>query len=77
MMKQVLTGIGDLIEIVILLLALAIVLSLLLGAENLLFFGQVVQNIANLVKFLGDAGLAGLIALGVIIWLYNWIFSKR
>lgn len=70
MMKQVRLVISELIDIGILLLALAIVLSLLVGG-NLPFFGSVVTNIADLVKQLGDAGLVGLIALGVILWLFS------
>jgi hypothetical protein len=53
-----------------LLLALAIVAALLVGA-NLPFFGDVVTNIMALVKSLGDAGLVGLIALAIIIWLFS------
>jgi hypothetical protein len=56
----------------LMLLALAIVASLLVGA-NLPFFGAVVGNIVTLIKDLGANGLVGLITLGVIIWL----FSKR
>jgi hypothetical protein len=62
--------IGALTEIGLLLLALAIVAALLVGA-NLPFFGNVVANIMALVKSLGDGGLVGLIALGVIIWLFS------
>lgn len=51
------------------LLALAIVASLLVGPANMSFLGDVVGNVTNLVKTLGSAGLAGLISLGVIIWL--------
>ena len=51
------------------LLAPAIVAALLVGA-NLPFFGDVVTNIMVLVKSLGDAGLVGLLALAMIIWLY-------
>ena len=72
MMKPVKAMISELIDVGILLLALAIVLSLLVGG-TLPFFGSVVDNIAGLVKTLGDNGLVGLIALGVILW----IFSKR
>jgi hypothetical protein len=54
------------------LIALAIVAALLVGA-NLPFFSGVVGNITNLVKDLGANGLVGLIVLGFIIWL----FSKR
>lgn len=54
------------------LLALAIVAALLVGG-TLPFFGGVVGNIVGLVKDLGNNGLVGLIALGIILWL----FSKR
>ena len=62
--------IGALTEIGLLLLALAIVAALLVGA-NLPFFGDVVTNIMVLVKSLGDAGLVGLLALAMIIWLFS------
>ena len=64
--------IGAITDIGLMLLALAIVASLLVGA-NLPFFGGVVSNIISLVKDLGANGLVGLIALGVIFWL----FAKR
>jgi hypothetical protein len=64
--------IGALTEIGLMLLALAIVCALLVGS-NLPFFGSVVSNITALVSELGKNGLVGLIALGIILWL----FSKR
>lgn len=70
MLKNVKTVIGELIEIGILLLALAIVLALLVGGQ-LPFFGSVVGNLTNLVSQLGNAGLVGLIVLGIIIWLFT------
>jgi hypothetical protein len=68
--QRVKTWIGGLTEIGLALLALAIVAALLVGA-NLPFFGNVTGNIMALVKSLGDAGLVGLIALGVILWLFS------
>ena len=62
--------IGSLTEIGLMLLALAIVAALLVGA-NLPFFGNVTNNIMALVKGLGDAELVGLITLGVILWLFS------
>ena len=62
--------IGSLTEIGLMLLALAIVAAVLIGA-NLPFFGNVTNNIMALVKGLGDAGLVGLITLGVILWLFS------
>ena len=53
------------------LLALAIVVGLLVGAGNLSFFGNVTANIIALVKDLGSSGLAGLITLGVVLWLFS------
>lgn len=70
MMNQVKSVISELIDVGILLLALAIILSLLIGG-NLPFFGSVVGNIVELVRNLGNNGLVGLIALGVILWLFN------
>ena len=52
-------------------LALAIVAALLVGASNMAFFGGVVGNITSLVSQLGSAGLAGLISLGVVLWLFQ------
>ena len=64
-------AIASLTEIGVALLALAIVASLLVGASNMAFFGGVVGNITSLVSQLGNAGLAGLISLGVVLWLFQ------
>lgn len=62
--------IGQLTDLALMLLALAIVLSLLVGA-NLPFFGTVTANIMGWVKDLGGNGLVGLITLGIILWLFS------
>jgi hypothetical protein len=63
--------IGALTELGLMLLALGIVAALLVGGQNLPFFGNVAGNITAFVKDLGSNGLAGLIALGVILWLFS------
>lgn len=63
--------VGGLTEIGIALLALAIVASLLVGKDHMAFLGDVVGNITGLVSALGSAGLAGLISLGVVLWLFQ------
>ena len=63
--------VGSLTEVAIALLALAVVASLLVGPENMAFLGDVVGNITALVQQLGSAGLAGLIALGVVVALFQ------
>jgi hypothetical protein len=62
--------IGGITDIGLMLLALAIVAALLVGS-NLPFFGGVVGNIIGMVKDLGQNGLVGLIAVGVILWLFS------
>jgi hypothetical protein len=62
--------VGALTELALMLLALAIVLSLLVGS-NLPFFGTVTANIVTWVKDLGSNGLVGLIVLGLILWLFS------
>lgn len=68
-MKQTKSIIGQLIDIGLALLVLAIVLQLLVGGA-LPFFGSVVDNITALVSSLGGNGLVGLIVLGIILWLF-------
>jgi len=64
-------AVGSITALGIALLALAIVAQLLVGASNMAFLGNVVGNITALVAELGSAGLAGLISLGVVLWLFN------
>jgi hypothetical protein len=63
--------IGSITDIGMSLLTLAIVASLLVGKDNMSFLGDVVGNITGLVSTLGGAGLAGIISLGVVLWLVN------
>jgi len=72
LMDKVKTVIGQIVDIGLALVAVAIVAAVLFG-PSLPFFGQVVGNLVGIVKNLGDNGLVGLIALAIIIWL----FAKR
>ena len=60
-------------EIGLLLVALGIVLQILFGQTVAFVTGDIIGNLVALIKALGDQGVVGLIALGVIVWL----FSKR
>ena len=71
-MQQVKAVIGAITDIGLMLLGLAIIAAILVG-PNLPFFGGVVSNLVGIVSDLGKNGLVGLIAVGIIIWL----FSKR
>ena len=60
-------------EMGLLLIALAVVAGIIVCPGNVPFVGEVVTNLTNLIKSLGDSGLVGLIAVGIILWL----LSKR
>lgn len=62
--------VGALTELGLMLIALAIVVSLLYGG-NVPYFGNAAANIIAFVDSLGKAGLSGLIALGIILWVFS------
>lgn len=61
---------GEVTEISLLLIALGIAVEILFGT-TVPFFGGVVANLTALLQTLGSNGLVGLIALGIIIYLFN------
>ena len=61
---------AEITEIALLLIALGVAVEILFG-NAVPFFGGVVANITALLKTLGDNGLVGLIALGIILFLFN------
>ncbi|MCS5630916.1 MAG: hypothetical protein NZ744_08795 [Pirellulaceae bacterium] len=73
LVKSVKGWVKELTEIGVLLIALSVVLALLLG-DSVPFLsgaGQVVGNITAMIGALGDEGMVGLIALGVILYIFN------
>ena len=68
--QEVKRWLGEITEIVLILIALAIGVEILFGAD-VPFFGSVVANITALLSTLGDNGVVGLIALGIILFLFN------
>ena len=63
----------QLTEIGLALVALGIVLQLLFGNNVSFITGNVTVNIIALIGQLGAAGVVGLVAIAIIVWL----FSKR
>jgi ABC-type enterochelin transport system permease subunit len=61
---------GEITEIALLLIALGIAVEILFG-NTVPFFGSIVTNLTSLLKILGDNGLVGLIALGIILFLFR------
>jgi hypothetical protein len=60
---------GEITEISLLLIALGIAIEILFGT-TVPFFGGVVANLTALLRTLGENGLVGLIALGIILFLF-------
>ncbi len=62
---------AEITEIALLLIALGVAVEILFGTSTVPFFGQVVANITQILTTLGNNGLVGLIALGIIVYLFN------
>jgi hypothetical protein len=56
-------------ELGLLLVALAIVLSVLFG-NDVAFFGKIMGNVMGVVAALGSNGVVGLVAIAVILYLF-------
>lgn len=69
-LEQVKKWLGDITEIALMLIAVGIAVEILFGA-SVPFFGGVINNLTTLLSTLGDNGLVGLIALGIIVYLFN------
>jgi len=63
--------ISKITEIVLALIALGVVLQILFGRQVVFLPGDIVGNLTGLIQQLGDSGLVGLIALAILIYLYN------
>ena len=76
-LQEVKKWLGEITEISLLLIALGITFEILFGfgtgpeGSKVPFFGGVVNNITELLNNLGQSGLAGLIALGIILYLFS------
>ena len=62
--------IGEITEIALLLVALGVVTEILFGGA-VPFVGNVVANLTQLINTLGQNGLVGLVALGIILYLFH------
>ena len=72
-LEEVKRWLGEITEIALLLVALGIAIEILFG-NTVPFFGGIVGNLTTLLESLGENGLVGLIALGIIVWLF---YRKR
>ena len=67
---QIKKWIGEITEISLLLIALGVSVEILFGSQVPVFSG-IVTNLTGLISTLGENGLVGLIALSVILFLFQ------
>ncbi len=72
-MEAIKKWLGELTEIALSLIALGIVIQILFGGSPtpIPFVGANTTNLTNLISTLGSNGLVGLIALGIILFLFR------
>lgn len=77
-LQEVKKWLGEITEILLLLVALGVVVEILFG-QNVTFFGGVTGHLTELIGTFGQDGLVGLIALGVILYLFqkSKVFSQQ
>ena len=68
-LQEIKRWLGEITEILLLLIAVAIAVEILFGSP-VFFFGGVVNNLTALISTLGENGLVGLIALSIILYLF-------
>ena len=61
----------EVVEIGLLLIAVAVIIQVIFGSAVPFVGGDVVNNLLAIVTTLGDGGLVGLIAVGIILYLIN------
>jgi hypothetical protein len=67
---QIKKWIGEITEISLLLIALGVSVEVLFGSKVPVFSG-IVTNLTGMISTLGENGLVGLVALGVILFLFQ------
>jgi len=70
LLEEIRRWVGEIIEIFLLLVAFGVIAEILFGSR-VPFFGGIVANLTGLVGTLGENGLVGLIALGIIVLLFH------
>ena len=73
MLSKIKNILREIIDFGLLLIVLAIILELLFGPSSPFLGKNIIDNLVNLVKELGDAGVVGLISIAIIIYLWSRI----
>jgi hypothetical protein len=68
--KKIKKWIAEITEISLLLVALGIVFEILLG-DVITLFGGIMTNLMGLLSNMGENGFIGLVALGIVLYLFR------
>ena len=71
MLSKIKNILREIIDFGLLLIAIAIILELLFGPSSPFLGQNIIDNLVNLVKELGDAGVVGLISIAIVIYLWS------
>ena len=77
MFDQIIGYVKKLTEAGVALLALGIVMQIIFGKVVPFVGGDIIGNITAIVASLGEQGLVGLVALGVIYAVWQSVFNKN
>ena len=77
MFDQIIGYVKKLTEAGVALLALGIILQIIFGNVVPFVGGDIVGNITAIVASLGEQGLVGLVAIGVIYAVWQSVFNKN
>ncbi|MHC4543714.1 MAG: hypothetical protein ACYTDW_10560 [Planctomycetota bacterium] len=69
LLEEVKRWLGEIIEIALLLVAIGVIAEILFGS-TVQFFGGIIPNLTVLINSFGENGLVGLIAMGIILWVF-------
>ena len=71
MLSKIKNILREIIDFGLLLIVIAIILELLFCPSSPFLGQNIIDNLVNLVKELGDAGVVGLISIAIIIYLWS------
>jgi hypothetical protein len=68
--EEIKKWIGEITEITLMLIALGIVINILFGS-TVPFFSGILGNLMGLLNSCGENGIVGIIALGIVVYLFQ------
>ncbi|MFM8784788.1 MAG: hypothetical protein ACKOFI_06470 [Phycisphaerales bacterium] len=61
----------ELVDIMLLFIAIGVLVQIIFGSDTTSYFGKITNNLMTFINQLGNGGFVGLIALVIIIGIFN------